>query len=67
VPRRRKNNAEHPIVALIGIVAIVVSIVGIAWAHFALNGAPSMETALADARATGAPAPRDALQRGAAK
>lgn len=54
------DGVEHPIVALIAVVAIVLAIVLIAWARVEVHGTADLEAALVERGAMQAPAPEAA-------
>ena len=50
-------NGEHPIVAILAVLAIVAAIVLITWARFEVHGAGDIEAALKEDEAPAAPKP----------
>jgi hypothetical protein len=52
------HNGEHPIVAVLAIVAIVVAILLITWARVAVHGTEDIEQALQDERPAPSEEPR---------
>ena len=50
------SNGEHPIVALLAVLAIIVAILLIAWAGVEVHGTGELEAALSEAGAGKAPA-----------
>ena len=50
-------NGEHPIVALLAVLAIIVAILLIAWAGVEVHGTGELEAALSESAAEKAPAP----------
>lgn len=50
------HNGEHPIVALLAVLAIIVAILLIAWAGVEVHGTGELEAALSEAGAEKAPA-----------
>ena len=50
------HNGEHPIVALLAVLAIIVAILLIAWAGVEVHGTGELEAALSEAGAGKAPA-----------
>jgi hypothetical protein len=57
-PHPRPEDArEHPIVAFLAVVAILLAILVIAWARIAVHGTADLEATLAEPRAEHAPVP----------
>lgn len=55
-----KSKDEHPVVALIAVVAIILAIVLIGWARVEVHGTADVEAALAEPGPQPAPAPGEA-------
>lgn len=51
------GNGEHPVVALLAVVAILLAILLITWARVEVHGTADLESALAEPRAEHAPVP----------
>ena len=51
------GNGEHPVVALLAVLAIVLAILLIAWARVEVHGTHDLEAALSEPGAEPAPAP----------
>jgi len=56
-PGRSDDDGEHPVVAVIAVLAIFVAILLIAWARIEVHGTADLEAALAEPRAEHAPVP----------
>ena len=54
---RNKNEGEHPIVALVAVIAILAAILLITWARVEVHGTADLEAAIAEPRAEHAPVP----------
>ena len=51
------GNGEHPVVALVAVIAILVAILLITWARVEVHGTADLEAAIAAPRAEHAPVP----------
>lgn len=51
------GNGEHPVVALLAVVAILLAILLITWARVEVHGTADLEAAIAEPRAEHAPVP----------
>ena len=51
------GNGEHPIVALLAVIAILLAILLITWARVEVHGTADLESALAEPRPEHAPVP----------
>jgi hypothetical protein len=58
VPEPPRPNGEHPVVAILAIVAIILAIVLISWARVEVHGTGDLEAALAEPAAEEKPPAR---------
>jgi len=58
VPEPQRPNGEHPVVAILAIVAIILAIVLISWARVEVHGTGDLEAALAEPAAEEKPPAR---------
>lgn len=59
-----ESDREHPIVAWVGIVAILAAILLISWARFAVHGTGDLEAALSEVEAGVGGAPQEPAPQG---
>ena len=60
---RHRDKNEHPVVAIVAVVAILLAILLIAWARIEVHGTADLESALTEPRAEDVPVPQEPDQR----